>query len=181
MENKKIITPLSLLFFFLLGSMQVINGVIRFSYFEFFLDLIPYKKAKTEVRIDDIKKVTIDKSFKPVPLVLGFLIYVSGVTYSRGGAPVMGTIIYIIGGLMAFSGITSVLILSRNNAAGGDFVLCVPVFFKEALIRLQKRIEVEKFGHVTEQTRKWTEMKKRDYIREQKEKKRQMPKGRKQG
>ena len=145
--NKKVEFALSILFFWVKGSVAVDSRFVKVNTANAILGIFPAGRDAETMPLKNISSTKLSSKYKIFPMIIGILIML--IALSRLGTSFFGALIFfIIGALIFGSGMLTTLIIQR---AGNDYAISVPFFEKNKLLIAQNSIE-EALAHDTDKT-----------------------------
>lgn len=135
--TKAINFSLSLLFFWVKGSINVDSRFVKYEGANTILGFIPAGKDTQTIPLKNISATRISSSYKIFPMLVGIILIFSALG-AIGDSFIQGLILLLLGVGIFGNGIITILIIQR---AGNDFYISVPFFDKGKLLKAQDLIE----------------------------------------
>lgn len=120
---------LSLLFFWIKGSIKIDQRFVRVNLANTVLGIIPAGMNEQNIPLKNISAVVVSKKFKLLPMVIGLLIALAGLSL-LGEDFIPALVMLVIGVLLFGSGIRTAMAIERS---GGTVVIVVPFYEKAKL------------------------------------------------
>jgi len=138
MEARSVSFSLSLLFFWIQGSISVDRHFVMIDTRNTILGIIPAGSNSQSIPLSNISNASLYTSYKIGRMILGFLIFLWGFfEFTKEGDPIGGIIILFIAILLIGNGIVTVLAIGR---AGSDYYVSVPFYEKTKMIEISDAI-----------------------------------------
>ena len=133
---KEVKFSISLLFFWIKGTIEVDNRFVKTDLSNAILGIIPAGKDQQSIPLKNISGTTLSTQYKLKPFILGFLILMMGFG-SLADSFILGLILLILGVGVAGSGIQTILNIEK---AGTPYIISVPFFEKSKMQIIQNSI-----------------------------------------
>lgn len=128
----------SLLFFWLKGSIAVDSRFVNINTYNTIFGCIPAGKNQESIPLKNISSAKISSRYNYVPLTLGIILILK--SFSTIGNSFFGGVFLLAIGLIVFSsGVLTVLTIQR---AGNNVHVSVPLFEKAKLAHARKEIDL---------------------------------------